>query len=79
MNEEQQAIESIRGTKRTKCACGCNEFITQLNQYDVYASDEDEERLVFWRSESTEEPLRFYCRDCGQEYDNELNLISNPE
>lgn len=78
MTKEQEAIDSMRGAKRTKCDCGSDEFITQLNQYDIYTVD-DNGNLIFWKSEVTDEPPRFYCRDCRQEYDRELNLISNPE
>lgn len=43
--------------------CGGTEFISQLNQYDVYVFEDDE--LVFQDSEIIDEKVELYCRDCG--------------
>jgi len=78
MTLEEEAIEGIRGTKRTTCECGSDEFITQLNAYDVYATD-DEGILQYFKTESTNEPNRYFCRECGQEYDEDLSPVRDEE
>jgi len=46
------------------CECGCNEFITQLNQYDVYLINEGKLELV--KTLNTNEDDKLYCRECGK-------------
>lgn len=46
------------------CECGCNEFITQLNQYDVYLINEG--KLEFVETLNTNEDDKLYCRECGK-------------
>mgnify|MGYP006874344452 FL=1 len=51
--------------KSLKCKyCGCTEFITQLNKYDVYEVIDN--KLEYITTESIDEPDEFYCRDCGE-------------
>lgn len=48
-----------------KCCnnCGGKEFISQMNQYDVYLFEDGE--LVFQDSELIDEKVELYCRYCG--------------
>jgi hypothetical protein len=51
--------------KDYKCLhCGCEEFITQPNQYDVYVAEKGEIR--FSHSEIIEDAIELYCRDCSE-------------
>ncbi|GAB6392148.1 MAG: hypothetical protein MdMp014T_1521 [Treponematales bacterium] len=43
--------------------CGCNEFVTQLNAYDVYCIVDG--KPEYQRSELTDE-TDLYCRECGE-------------
>ncbi|MBL7785031.1 MAG: hypothetical protein JNM36_03940 [Chitinophagales bacterium] len=44
--------------------CGCEEFISQLLQYDVF--EHQDGKLVFIKSEIVEEQLELFCRDCSE-------------
>ncbi len=51
--------------KNIECTeCGCKEFITQLNQYDVYEVFNGE--LQYVSTERINDEVIFYCRDCGE-------------
>jgi hypothetical protein len=50
----------------TVCECGCIEFITTPNQYDLYEIFEG--KLEFRRALSVDEETILYCRDCSKEY-----------
>jgi len=52
--------------------CGCNEFCTKPNRYDIYESNQGILALV--RSEYTTEGDKLYCRDCS----NPLDINKNP-
>jgi len=43
--------------------CGCDEFITRLNAYDVYRIVDG--KPEYQRSELTDE-TDLYCRECGE-------------
>jgi hypothetical protein len=43
--------------------CGCDEFITRLNSYDVYRIVDG--KPEYQRSETTDEE-ELYCRECGE-------------
>lgn len=45
--------------------CGCDEFISKPNRYDVYQIIEG--RLQLIQSPFTEEEIKLYCRECGEE------------
>lgn len=62
--------------KKIKCKeCGCQEFITQPNKYDVYEVEEGE--LVLQTSEIIDEEPILYCRECSEELENAEKLISS--
>jgi len=48
-----------------KCECGSDEFITQLNSYDLYKLLNN--KLEFQGSICIDEEIRLYCRECGRE------------
>jgi hypothetical protein len=48
------------------CECGSTEFATNLNSYDIYELIDG--KLEWIRSELAHNELKFYCRDCGEEY-----------
>jgi hypothetical protein len=48
------------------CECGSDEFITNLNAYDVYEVIDG--KLSFVKQEHIEEKDLLYCRACGKEY-----------
>jgi len=52
------------------CICGSTEFITELNQYDVYELING--NLEFQRSEDVEDEIKIYCRECGKEFREKL-------
>jgi hypothetical protein len=43
--------------------CGCEEFISNPNCYDVYKHREG--KLVFVQSEFVNESLELFCRECS--------------
>lgn len=45
--------------------CDSQEFILQLNQYDIFEVDND--KIVLVNSEQTNEQLILYCRNCSEE------------
>lgn len=44
--------------------CGCDEFISQLNQYDIFKAEDA--GLVFQSSERTNDKVELFCRDCSK-------------
>lgn len=50
------------------CKCGNEEFVTQPNRYDVYQIIDG--RLEYQKSESVDDELAVYCRECGKRYEN---------
>lgn len=52
-------------SKKYKCLkCGCDEFITQLNRYDVFEAEG--KKLVFKNTEWVDEKIELFCRDCSE-------------
>lgn len=52
----------------TKCKnCGCDEFITKPNKYDVYQFIDG--KLEQIKSEMTNDEFKLYCRNCAKEPD----------
>lgn len=48
-----------------KCnKCGCTEFISDLNQYDVFISQKDE--IILTDTVFVDDKLVLYCRECGE-------------
>lgn len=47
------------------CECGCNEFITQPNQYDIYQINNSKLELI--EILNTEEEEKLFCRECSKE------------
>jgi hypothetical protein len=55
-----------------KCKqCGCTEFISQLNQYDLFISENS--KIIFQTSLSTDEKISLYCRNCS----NQLEYVTD--
>lgn len=51
--------------KQNKCkTCGCAEFITKPNQYDIYKVIKG--KVIFERTESVNEDFELFCRDCSE-------------
>jgi len=48
------------------CPCGSTEYITDLNSYDIYEIIDG--KLEFQRSELINDKIKFYCRECGEEF-----------
>lgn len=44
--------------------CGCKEFISNPNRYDIFEAKED--KLCFIDSEYVEDDLILFCRDCSE-------------
>jgi len=52
--------------EKYKCKeCGCQEFISQLNKYDIYKVKDN--KIVLTNSVLIDDKLVLYCRDCSQE------------
>jgi len=52
-------------TKKYKCKeCGCEEFISKPLQYGIFENQDG--KLVFIKSESINEQLELFCRECSQ-------------
>lgn len=45
--------------------CGCDEFLSKPNRYDVYKIIKG--RLQLIQPPFTEEEIKLYCRECGEE------------
>jgi len=45
-------------------SCGCSEFISQLNRYDIFKTEKG--KIVYQNTENTDEELILYCRDCSE-------------
>lgn len=43
--------------------CGCSEFISNPNRYDIFRGGDN--KLVLVENESIEDELQLYCRDCS--------------
>lgn len=57
-----------------KCkSCGCTEFISQLNKYDVFEVIDN--TIVLVDSEQIEDKLILYCRDCSEEIEFDDNDV----
>jgi hypothetical protein len=56
------------------CNCGCTEFVTKPNQYEIYEILDG--KLVLTHSEATDEETRLFCRGCAKELKNAKILIS---
>jgi hypothetical protein len=54
--------------------CGCTEFVTKPNQYESYEIVDGE--LIYINSETVDEKISLYCRECSKELKNAENLIS---
>lgn len=49
-----------------KCSlCGCQVFVTQPNQYDVFEVIND--KICWIHSETIDMEFKMYCRDCSEE------------
>lgn len=51
------------------CQCGSTTLVTELNSYDVYEIIEG--KLEFQNSELIDDEIKFYCRECGKEFEDE--------
>jgi len=51
------------------CLCGSTSLVTELNSYDVYEIVEG--NLEFQKSELIDDAIKFYCRECGEEFKSE--------
>jgi hypothetical protein len=55
-----------------KCKeCGCEEFISQLNRYDIFTSEGN--KIKYQSSELIDEEIKLFCRKCS----NELKFIQD--
>jgi hypothetical protein len=48
------------------CKCGSTTFVTALNSYDIYELENG--KLKFQQSELIDDEIKFYCRECGEEF-----------
>jgi hypothetical protein len=48
------------------CKCGSTEFVSNLNSYDVFELIEG--KLLFKRTEISDDIIRIYCSKCYKEY-----------
>jgi len=55
------------------CKCGSDEFVSKPNQYDIYHIVDGNLNLI--QSSFTEDEIRLYCRECGEELKNAVDLI----
>lgn len=56
--------------------CGCKEFITKPNRYDVFESKNG--KIIFKKSENVDEKVILFCRDCSEKICiNENDIIYN--
>ncbi len=54
----------IRNYLEYECkACGCSEFISKPNRYDIFRAIDN--KLVLVETKYIEEELKLYCRDCS--------------
>lgn len=69
--------KKIKENKKYSCSkCGCEEFITNLNRYDIYKSING--KLIFEKSENVDEKTNLFCRDCSAKiYINEDDMVYN--
>lgn len=44
--------------------CGCSEFISELNKYDVYSFKDGNFQII--RSESYDDDGKIFCRECSE-------------
>jgi len=45
--------------------CGCKEFITKPNRYDIFKSENG--KIIFEKSEDIDDKIILFCRDCSKE------------
>lgn len=58
-----------------KCnACGSQEFVTKPNRYDIYEVINN--KLVLSKSVFIEDEIKLFCRECGKDLQNAVDLIS---
>jgi len=50
---------------RFKCECGSDEFISEPNSYDIVIVEEE---IIIDHKEIIE-TSKYYCRECGKEYE----------
>jgi hypothetical protein len=67
-------MKSFQNKKIKPCNCGSSEFITKPNRYDVYEIINGQLELV--SSETTDDELILYCRECGEELKNGADFIT---
>jgi len=61
--------------KHTKpCKCGSIDFVSKPNRYDIYQIIEGSLQLI--QSPFTEEEIKLYCRECGEELVGAEELVS---
>ena len=54
--------------------CGCDEFMSSLNGYDVFLAQDD--ALYYQRSESSDDLIEFFCMNCHHQIDDkDINII----
>lgn len=57
-----------------KCKiCGCEEFISQPNRYDVFENRNG--KLVFKESEQIDDALELFCRECSEKLEFDEDAI----
>lgn len=56
------------------CKCGCTEFVSKPNRYDIYEIIDSKLKLT--DSSFTEEEIKIFCRDCGKELVGAAELVS---
>lgn len=56
---------------RFKCECGSDEFISEPNSYDIVIVEEE---IRIDHSEIIE-TSKYYCRECGKEYEDENGIL----
>jgi hypothetical protein len=56
-----------KSKKQKPCKCGSTTLTTEPNSYDVYEIING--KLEFQNTEIIDDKIKFYCRDCGNEYE----------
>ncbi len=57
-----------------KCKeCGCQEFISSPNRYDIF--EVIDEKIVLQKTEFTDDELILYCRDCSAKLEFDENDV----
>lgn len=64
----------MKNKKKYKCKdCGCKEFISNPNQYDIFKNKDG--KLIFIRTESFDDMLELFCRNCSEKLDFKIEDI----